>query len=121
MLSTILDLPQPFGPTIPVILSSKLTIVLSAKLLKPLISKLFSLTVFGYLLAANLRHKTGRNDLAMRHLFTNKSDKRQLRAVRPGLRALCPCSWLEARGSKLSPLLSFSFCLLPRTPKWFSL
>src|SRR5688572_11801723 len=101
MLSTILDLPQPFGPTIPVILSSKLTIVLSAKLLKPLISKLFSLTVFGFLLAANLSYKTGRNDLALRHLFTNKSDKRQLRAVSLGLRALCPCSRPEAHSSWL--------------------
>src|SRR5687767_3847262 len=45
MLSTILDFPQPFGPTMPVILSSKLTTVLSAKLLKPLISKLFNLTI----------------------------------------------------------------------------
>src|SRR6185369_10017169 len=48
MLSTILDLPQPLGPTIPVILSSKLTTVLSAKLLNPLISKLFNLTVFRF-------------------------------------------------------------------------
>src|SRR5688572_31647549 len=100
MLSTILDLPQPFGPTIPVILSSKLTIVLSAKLLKPLISKLFSLTVFGFLLAANLRHKTGRNDLAMRHLFTNKSDKvKTASSLEP--RATSSVYWLAARGSKL--------------------
>src|SRR6218665_477205 len=48
ILSTIFDFPQPFGPTIPVILSSKFTTVLSAKLLKPFISKLFSLTVFKF-------------------------------------------------------------------------
>jgi hypothetical protein len=45
MLSMMLLLPQPFGPTIPVMLSSKFTTVLSAKLLNPFISKLFSLTV----------------------------------------------------------------------------
>src|SRR5678810_755363 len=44
ILSTILDLPHPLGPTIPVTLSSKLTIVLSAKLLNPLISRLFRRT-----------------------------------------------------------------------------
>ena len=33
--STTLDLPQPFGPTIPVIGSSKVKVVRSAKLLKP--------------------------------------------------------------------------------------
>src|SRR6476661_9848298 len=44
MESTILLLPQPFGPTIPVIFSSKLTWVLSAKLLKPLISRDFKRT-----------------------------------------------------------------------------
>ena len=40
----ILLLPQPFGPMIPVIPSSKLTTVLSAKLLNPLISNDFNLT-----------------------------------------------------------------------------
>jgi hypothetical protein len=44
MLSTILLLPHPLGPMIPVTPSSKLTTVLSAKLLNPLISKLLSLT-----------------------------------------------------------------------------
>src|SRR5688572_22460911 len=43
--STILLLPQPLGPTIPVIFSSKLTVVLSAKDLKPLISKDFNRTL----------------------------------------------------------------------------
>src|SRR5438067_2316744 len=46
ILSTILLLPQPLGPTIPVMLSSKFTMVLSAKLLKPFISKDFNRTVF---------------------------------------------------------------------------
>src|ERR1700710_2017770 len=45
ILSTILLLPQPFGPTIPVIFSSKFTNVLSAKLLKPLISRDFNRTL----------------------------------------------------------------------------
>src|SRR3954467_14408904 len=45
MESTILLLPQPLGPTIPVMFSSKLTRVLSAKLLKPLISRDFSRTL----------------------------------------------------------------------------
>src|SRR3954471_2024212 len=45
MLSTILLFPQPLGPTIPVMFSSKLTRVLSAKLLKPLISRDFSRTL----------------------------------------------------------------------------
>src|SRR5215208_8032450 len=45
ILSTILLLPQPLGPTIPVMFSSKLTRVLSAKLLKPLISRDFSRTI----------------------------------------------------------------------------
>src|SRR6476620_3390714 len=44
ILSTMLLFPQPLGPTIPVIFSSKLTMVLSAKDLKPLISKDFSRT-----------------------------------------------------------------------------
>ena len=44
MLSTILLLPQPLGPTMPVMFSSKLTMVLSAKLLKPFISKDFNRT-----------------------------------------------------------------------------
>src|SRR5678815_1562422 len=46
MLSTILDFPQPLGPTMPVMLSSKFTSVLSAKLLNPLISRLFNRTVY---------------------------------------------------------------------------
>ena len=41
----ILLFPQPFGPMIPVIPSSKLTTVLSAKLLNPLISNDFNLTL----------------------------------------------------------------------------
>jgi hypothetical protein len=45
MLSTILLFPQPLGPTIPVMFSSKLTIVLSAKDLKPLISRDFNRTL----------------------------------------------------------------------------
>ena len=45
MLSTILLLPQPLGPTMPVIFSSKFTWVLSAKLLKPLISSDFNRTL----------------------------------------------------------------------------
>ena len=45
MLSTILLLPQPLGPITPVIPSSKLMVVLSAKLLKPFISRLFNLTI----------------------------------------------------------------------------
>ena len=40
-----MDFPQPFGPIMPVTPSSKFTIVLSAKLLNPFISKLFSRTV----------------------------------------------------------------------------
>ena len=44
ILSMILLLPQPLGPIMPVIPSSKLTIVLSAKLLNPLISNDFNLT-----------------------------------------------------------------------------
>ena len=44
ILSMILLLPQPFGPIIPVIPSSKLIMVLSAKLLNPLISNDFNLT-----------------------------------------------------------------------------
>ena len=55
ILSMILLLPQPFGPIIPVIPSSKLTIVLSAKLLNPLISNDFSLTC--YLLFYVCEHK----------------------------------------------------------------
>jgi hypothetical protein len=54
MESTILLLPHPFGPIIPVIPSSKLTTVLSAKLLNPLISKLFSLTVSFFSQATNI-------------------------------------------------------------------
>ena len=46
ILSMILLLPHPFGPIMPVIPSSKLTMVLSAKLLNPLISNDFSLTFF---------------------------------------------------------------------------
>src|SRR5438552_10514335 len=45
ILSTMLLLPQPLGPTIPVMFSSKFTWVLSAKLLKPLISRDFSRTL----------------------------------------------------------------------------
>lgn len=45
ILSTMFDFPHPLGPMIPVTPSSKFTIVLSAKLLKPLISKLFNRTV----------------------------------------------------------------------------
>src|SRR5580698_7833254 len=45
MLSTILLLPHPFGPMIPVTPSSKLIWVLSAKLLNPFISRLFNRTV----------------------------------------------------------------------------
>ena len=44
ILSMILLLPQPLGPMMPVIPSSKLTTVLSAKLLNPLISNDFNLT-----------------------------------------------------------------------------
>lgn len=44
MASTIFDLPQPFGPTIPVIWLSRLMTVRSAKLLNPLISNDFSRT-----------------------------------------------------------------------------
>src|SRR6266480_3934244 len=64
MLSTMLDLPQPLGPTMPVMLSSKFTRVLSAKLLKPLISKDFNRTVYRFLLSANLRHLSGKMDKA---------------------------------------------------------
>ena len=56
MASTIFDLPQPFGPTIPVIgLSSRIR-VLSAKDLKPFISKDFNLkaSVFLYQGDANV-------------------------------------------------------------------
>src|SRR5688500_16642668 len=42
MLSTMLLFPQPLGPTIPVMFSSKFTWVLSAKLLNPFISKDFN-------------------------------------------------------------------------------
>ena len=55
MASTILLFPHPLGPITPVIPSSKLMIVLSAKLLNPLISKLFNLTIFGFGLATNIR------------------------------------------------------------------
>src|SRR5215217_9001534 len=48
ILSTILLFPQPLGPTIPVIFSSKLTMVLSAKDLKPLISSDFSRTLSAF-------------------------------------------------------------------------
>src|SRR4030095_9381262 len=48
ILSTMLDLPQPLGPTMPVMFSSKFTRVLSAKLLKPLISRLFNRTVYRF-------------------------------------------------------------------------
>jgi hypothetical protein len=44
MESIILLLPQPFGPITPVIPSSKFKTVLSAKLLKPLISNVFKRT-----------------------------------------------------------------------------
>jgi hypothetical protein len=42
MASTTFDLPQPFGPTIAVTPSLKLMVILSQKLLKPLISSLSS-------------------------------------------------------------------------------
>lgn len=42
MLSMILLFPQPLGPMMPVIPSSKSRVVLSAKLLNPLMSKLFN-------------------------------------------------------------------------------
>src|SRR3954464_4907829 len=48
ILSTILLFPHPLGPTIPVMFSSKLTRVLSAKLLKPLISKDFRRTFLNF-------------------------------------------------------------------------
>ena len=57
MLSMILLFPQPFGPIMPVIPSSKLTIVLSAKLLNPLISNDFSLTCYLLFYAANIRKR----------------------------------------------------------------
>src|SRR5436190_13387280 len=56
MLSTILLLPQPLGPIMPVMPSSNLTTVLSAKLLKPLISRDFNLTFNGFN-AANIGGK----------------------------------------------------------------
>jgi len=43
MASTMFDLPQPFGPTTPVIESLKLMVVFSGKLLNPFISKLTNL------------------------------------------------------------------------------
>ena len=46
ILSMILLLPQPLGPMTPVMPSSKLRTVLSAKLLNPLISRLFKRTVY---------------------------------------------------------------------------
>ena len=46
MASTVLDLPQPLGPTMPVRASLKWMVVLSAKLLNPLISNVLSCTVF---------------------------------------------------------------------------
>jgi ribosomal protein L23 len=46
MESTTLDLPQPFGPTIAVTPSLKLMVILSPKLLKPLISNLVSCIYF---------------------------------------------------------------------------
>ena len=54
MESTILLFPHPLGPIIPVIPSSKFTTVLSAKLLKPLISKLFNLTFLWFGQATNI-------------------------------------------------------------------
>ena len=48
MLSIILLLPQPLGPMMPVIPSSKLSTVLSAKLLNPFISKLFNRIIFQF-------------------------------------------------------------------------
>jgi hypothetical protein len=54
MLSTMLLLPHPFGPITPVIPWSKLTIVLSAKLLNPFISKFFNLTVSGLFIGSTL-------------------------------------------------------------------
>jgi hypothetical protein len=62
MLSTILLLPQPLGPMTPVIPSSKFIVVLSAKLLKPLISNVFNLTVQIYFKGvANILYKLERN------------------------------------------------------------
>ena len=49
MLSMMLLLPHPLGPMIPVMPSSKLTTVLSAKLLNPLISNDFNLTITFFL------------------------------------------------------------------------
>src|SRR5688572_264462 len=45
ILYTLLLLPHPLGPTMPVMFSSKFTSVLSAKLLKPLISRDFNRTI----------------------------------------------------------------------------
>src|SRR5690242_1136780 len=62
ILSTILLLPQPLGPTMPVILSSKFTNVLSAKLLNPLISKLFNLTVSYFVYMGRIYGNKGHNN-----------------------------------------------------------
>ena len=48
MASTIFDLPHPFGPTIPVTPLLKFMIVLSPKLLNPLISSLIISTIIIY-------------------------------------------------------------------------
>src|SRR5690606_4242537 len=48
MASTTLDFPHPLGPTIPVMPASKLMVILSPKLLNPLISNFVSCIQKGY-------------------------------------------------------------------------
>ena len=57
MASEILDLPEPFGPTMAVMSSPKFSTVLSGKLLKPWISK--------------ARRYTSRSPLSCLHIITN--------------------------------------------------
>ena len=78
ILSTIFDLPHPLGPMIPVTPSSKLTIVLSAKLLNPFISKLFNRTILTILLWTKVTEGGRKLVLALfsslliiHYLFTN--------------------------------------------------
>ena len=79
--STTLDFPQPLGPTMPVIPSSKLMTILSAKLLNPLISSFdscisrfyqcFQFQVSSLLLSVLL---TGNLQLATRNFFKDGKD-----------------------------------------------
>src|SRR5262249_32870634 len=81
--STMLDLPEPFGPTIAVMPGANSIVVLSAKLLKPISSRLFSMAL-GYKKRGSVTQR-GQGRAKHRVVLRDASEYRRLDLTRQGV------------------------------------